>query len=219
MSLYRLQIPKNRLDNRSAIDDDIIIPTRDEDTIRNDFNNFLSLDDNTINTKGSSKTIKTKKKKKKTKNNDINENNINNEAVVNYNNDNNDDHDIDNTDNDNADSNNIPESRLGSKLLKRLNYFWGNVKRNSTKVKFESASKKVNFVTKEEKIRQSLIRLFQLQYERELKEKEEQASKRMTRRLLALIISEKSNTSNNTSTSNNNNVSSVLLPSIFQKRK
>ena len=216
MSLYRLQIPKNRLDNRSAIDDDIIIPTRDEETIRNDFNKFLSLDDNIINIKGSSKSIKTKKKKKKAKNTDINENNINNEAIVN---DNSNNDDVENTDNDNADTNNIPESRLGSKLLKRLNYFWGNVKRNSTKVKFESASKKVNFVTKEEKIRQSLIRLFQLQYERELKEKEEQASKRMTRRLLALIISEKSNTSNNTNTSNNSTVSSVLLPSIFQKRK
>ena len=218
MSLYRLQIPKNRLDNRSAIDDDIIIPTRDEDTLKNDFNNFLSLDDNTINTKGSSKSIKTKKKKRKTKNNDINENNINNKAIVNDSNDG----DVENTDNDTADTNNIPESRLGSKLLKRLNYFWGNVKRNSTKVKFESASKKINFVTKEEKIRQSLIRLFQLQYERELKEKEEQASKRMTRRLLALIISEKSNTpntSNNTNTTNNSTVSSVLLPSIFKKRK
>jgi hypothetical protein len=214
MSLYRLQIPKNRLDNRSAIDDDIIIPTRDEETIRKDFNNFLSLDDNTINTKGSSKSIKTKNKKRKTKNNDNNENNINNEAIVN---DNSNNGDVENTDNDNAYNNNIPESRLGSKLLKRLNYFWGNVKRNSTKVKFESASKKVNFVTKEEKIRQSLIRLFQLQYERELIEKEEQASKRMTRRLLALIISEKSNTPN--TNNSNSTVSSVLLPSIFQKRK
>ena len=244
MSLYRLQLPNNKKDNRSfSIDDDIIRPVRDEDILKNDFNSFLSYDDSTINTKSSKSNSTTSKKKKKKK---FNNRNNDNKSSNNDNKSNNDDDDDEkNNYNDNKSSNNetkddnnetnidkiddeitndISENREGSKLLKRLNYFWGNVKRNSTKVKFESSSKKATFAIKEEKIRQSLIRLFQLQYERELKEKEEKASKRMTRRLLALIISEKRDTSSNvtntnTTSTNNNTLSTILLPSIFQKRK
>lgn len=138
------------------------------------------------------------------------------------------DHNINGVENDN-----IVVNRLGQKIIKRLNYFWGNVQRNSTKVKYESASKKSSFVIREEKIRyvyfntiiillltyirQSLIKLFQLQYERELKEKEEKASNRMTRRLLALILHEKKNAPDNKT--NNASQSITLFPSIFQKRK
>jgi len=50
-------------------------------------------------------------------------------------------------------NNDVVENRLDPKIIKKLNYFWGNVQRNSTKVKYESNSKKPSFVLREEKIR------------------------------------------------------------------